>query len=218
MFRIRCTRVAFVATAALAAGLLGVPRASAQSTRVDLTGPFVQFGGVAGSVTGESGPVGDSHAGYGWGAGAGLGISAHFAVVAGYAIYRVRDQTSRPYNLEQSEFGWRTRVGGTSAPVVFFLEGGGAIRQADLRTSELFGTLPPAGADSVTRVTGWAGWFGPGVQWYAGGSRRIALDVAVAWGWGDWSKARVQGRSLKLPDPIGFTTLRLRAGLAVVLF
>jgi hypothetical protein len=204
---------ALVALAAVAAPL----RVRAQEPRADLTGPFVHFGGIAGSVTRDSGPIDDTHTGTGWGAGAGINLSSWFTVLGNYSIYGVRDQASNKYNLEQSEVGIRMRVGGDRTPVVFYIEGGGAVRRATLSAAEVYGDTPPSEAGDKVELDGWAGWLGPGAQFYVFGPR-IPIEVSVAWAWGKLNHAHIQGTTTTLQDPIGITTLRLRAGIAAAIF
>lgn len=188
-----------------------------RQTRVDLSGPFLFAGGVAGSVTAESGPTDADDTGYGWNAGAGLGITQWLAVVGEYAIYRAADAESRRYNVEQSGAGLRLRLGGVETNGVFLLEAGGAHRRTSLPTSTAFGGGAPPGAGELVRVDGWAGWFGPGVQWYPFDDS-VALEGAVAWAWGRFSHASINGERIALDEPVGITTLRLRIGLAATLF
>jgi hypothetical protein len=204
-------------TRTIALALIAIPvPAVAQSSRADLSGPFVVAGASVGSLTTESGPTGTDDSGYGWGAGAGYGLRNLVAVVGEYLILRVGDASAGEYDLEQSALGVRLRFGGGSSSGVFMLEGGGAWRRASFPTATAFATNPPAGAGALVPVEGLAGWFGPGLQWYW--ERRLAVEVTVAWAWGNFSHARVSGERIQLTDPIGITTLRLRAGVAATLF
>jgi hypothetical protein len=191
--------------------------AAAQRPRADLTGPFLYGGFAAGSVTAESGPIDANDTGYGWNAGAGFGVKPWFALVGDYVIFRATDAGARQYDVEQSAAGVRLRFGGTETSSVFLLEGGGAHRRTEFRTATVFSASPPPGAGDAVRVEGWAGWFGPAVQWYAFDSR-VALEGAVAWAWGTFSHAKVNGASIALDDPVGITTLRFRIGVAATLF
>lgn len=202
----------------IALAAVTVPLAArAQQPRADLTGPFVHFGGVAGSVTHDAGPVDDTHTGTGWGAGAGINLTRRFTVLANYSIFSVRDRESSKYNLEQSEVGVRLRVGGDRTPVVFYIEAGGAVRKATLSASEVYGDAPAADAGDKVELDGWAGWFGPGAQFYVFGPR-VPIEIGVAWAWGRLNHAHIQGTTSTLQDPIGITTLRLRAGIAAAIF
>lgn len=206
---------------ALLAALLAfaVPAAAqgGRTSRTDLSGPFLYAGGVAGSVTAESGPIDANDTGYGWSAGAGLGLRPWLAVVADYVIFRATDAGSRSYNVEQSAAGVRLRFGGTETSGVFLLEGGGAHRRTSFRSSTVFTAAPPEGVGEAVPVDGWAGWFGPGVQWYAF-DERVAVEGAVAWAWGLFTHARVDGERIPLDDPVGITTLRFRIGVTATLF
>ena len=207
MHRLGIAFVALVSLAPLAA--------AAQAPRAVLTGPFVQMGLVAGSVTKDSDPIDKNHTGTGWGAGAGLDLSRWFTVLAEYSIYRVENDAPHRYNLEQSAIGIRLRVGGEQTPVVFYVEGGGAIRRATLSPVEVYGNDPPSSND--VDVDGWSGWFGPGAQFYVFGPR-VPLDLSVAWAWGRLRRGHVEGTTFTLANPIGITTLRLRVGIAAALF
>ena len=191
--------------------------AASQRPRADLTGPFLYGGFVAGSVTAESGPIDANDTGYGWNAGGGFGIRTWLALVGDYAIFRASDAGARQYDVEQSAAGVRLRFGGTATSSVFLLEGGGAHRRTEFRTTTVFSRSPPPGAGDAVRVDGWAGWFGPGLQWYAFDDR-VALEGAVAWAWGTFSHAKVNGTSVALDDPVGITTLRFRIGVVATLF
>jgi hypothetical protein len=209
--------ISSIATAFAVAVLAGPSAARAQEPRADLTGPFVHLGGVAGSVTRDSGPVDENHSGYGWGAGAGINLTSWFSVVADYTIFRVTDATSQKYNLSQSAVGLRLRVGGDQTPVVFYVEGGAGVRSATLSTGGVFGNAPPANAGTAVQLDGWSGWFGPGVQFYVFGPR-VPLEVSVVWAWGTLNHAHIDGATTTLADPIGITTLRMRIGFAAMLF
>lgn len=198
--------------------LVAVPVAvGAQRPRTDQSGPFVFGGAVAGSVTAESGPTEANDTGYGWSAGAGVSVKPWLAVVGDYVIFRASGAASGAYNVEQSAAGLRVRLGGTETNGVFMLEAGGAHRRTSIPTSSVFAQDPPAGAGPSVRVEGWAGWFGPGVQWYPFDDR-VALEGAVAWAWGTFSHARVNGERIELAESVGLTTLRLRVGVAATLF
>lgn len=217
-------RTAFAVATAVLTALSGTRRARAQTpggrespTRVDLSGPFVQFGGLVGSSSGESGPVEKSDNGYGWSFGAGIGIHRHLAAVGNYAMLQVKPiAAEQSYDLEQRELGVRLRFGGTDSPALFFVEGGGALRRAWRATSDVFGNTPPSGADSTVRISGVAAWFGPGIQYFMG--RRLGAEVTAAWAWGDLDTAHIQGDELELAQPIGIITLRLRAAVVIALF
>jgi hypothetical protein len=101
--------------------------------------------------------------------------------------------------------------------VVFYIEGGGAVRKATLSTAEVYGATPPPNAGNRVELDGWAGWFGPGAQFYFFG-RRLPVELSVAWAWGKLNHAHIQGTTSTLQDPIGITTLRLRAGVAALIF
>lgn len=175
------------------------------------------MGGVVGSVSGASAAPGDSHTGGGWGAGAGITLGRWTALVGNYAIFNFRDEGAPSSGtMEQAEVGLRLRVGGKSTPAVFYVEGGGAMRRAALTTARLFPDNPPAEAGATVDTDGWAGWFGPGVQYYFG--RRLAAELNVTWAWGAMDKAHINGTSLDAGAPINLTTLRLRAGFAATLF
>jgi hypothetical protein len=191
--------------------------AAAQRSRTDQSGPFIYAGAVAGSLTAESGPGEANDTGYGWNAGAGIGVRPWLAVVGEYVIFRASDAGSRHYDVEQGAAGVRLRFGGTETTGVFLLEGGGAHRRTSFRTATVFARNPPPGAGESVRAEGWAGWFGPGVQWYAF-DERVAVEGAVAWAWGNFSHARVDGERVALDDPVGITTLRFRLGVAATLF
>jgi hypothetical protein len=214
---IRCT-VIRIPVASLAFGLLA-PAIAAQSPqlRVDLTGPFVHAGAVAGSVSGELAANGESHGGGGWSVGGGMNLSSWSAVVANYSIFNFRDTgAAERTSMEQTEVGLRLRIGGRRTSAVFYVEGGGAMQRASLSTARVFPGDVPADAGDVVDVDGWAGWFGPGLQVFRG--PRLAGEVAVAWEWGDISRARIQGRRYSLNPPIDLTTLRLRLGVTATLF
>lgn len=191
--------------------------AAAQSTRVDLTGPFVHVGGVVGSVSGQSGVAGDTHTGNGWSIGGGLNLGRSQALVGNYVTFKFRDAGAPvAVPMEQTEVGARARVGGVHARAIFYVEGGGAKRRTSLTAARVFGGDPPSGAGELVDVDGWAGWFGPGLQWYF--RRRMAGEVNVAWAWGKMDRAHVQGTTMTLSKPVTLTTLRLRCGLAVTVF
>jgi hypothetical protein len=205
-------------TALAALTLLAAPVAArAQEPRANLTGAFLHFGGVAGSVTRDAGAVDDNRSGFGWGAGAGLNLTRWFSVVGDYTIFRVGDETGQKYNLEQSGVGVRLRVGGDRTPVVFYVEGGAAVRKATLSSSEVYGDTPPANAGPAVKLDGWSGWFGPGAQFYFFGPR-VPLEASVVWAWGSLNRAHIDGTTSTLSDPIGVTTLRMRVGFAAMLF
>jgi hypothetical protein len=209
------TRLA-AALAVIAVFVLPVGTA-AQSSRVDLTGPFIHLGGVVGSVTGTTAAPGDSHTGGGWSAGGGITLGRWTALVGNYAIFNFRDDGAPTSGtMEQAEVGLRVRVGGKSTPAIFYVEGGGALRRAALTTTRLFPDEAPPDAGATVDTDGWAGWFGPGVQFYF--SRRLAAEVSVAWAWGSMDTAHINGTTLAAGRPIDLTTLRLRAGFAATLF
>jgi hypothetical protein len=187
-----------------------------QAPRVDLSGPFLQVGGLVGSSSGESGPVDQSDNGFGWSVGGGVGLNRHIAAVGNYATLQVKPPTARSYDVEQSEVGLRLRFGGVNTPALFYVEGGGALRRARRPSVDVFGDDIPAGVDSIVEVSGLAGWFGPGVQLFM--NRRVGAEVTAAWAWGDLTKARIPGDDLELEKPIGVITLRLRAAVVVALF
>jgi hypothetical protein len=174
------------------------------------------MGGLAGSWSGESGPVDKSDTGFGWSIGGGFHVTRFFAAVGNYAIMQIRAPQSTRYNLEQAELGVRVRFGGRQSLTQFYLDGGGATRRARRPSSDVFGSSAPAGTGPTVEVSGLAGWFGPGMQIYFG--RRIGLDGAVAWAWGDLTTAHVQGEDVDLDTPIGITTLRLRVALVAAVF
>ena len=205
--------------AALAASVLTASAGAAQSappSRVDLSGPFLQIGGLVGSSSGETGPVDQSDNGFGWSIGGGIGLHRYVAAVGNYAMLQVKPPSARSYDVEQSELGVRLRFGGVSSPTLFYVEGGGALRRARRPSEDVFGDNIPTGADSTVEVSGLAGWFGPGVQVFL--NHRLGAEVTAAWAWGDLTKARVQGEDLDLERPIGIVTLRLRAAVVVALF
>lgn len=206
-----------VIVAALAA--LSVPRATlgAQTSRTDLGGPFVHFGGLVGSINGETAPPGESRSGFGWGVGAGMHLTRRSSVVGSYTIFNFRElgAPSR-VPMEQAELGVRLRVGGVESPAVFYVEGGGAWRHTSLTAARVFAADVPPNAGETVPVDGWAGWFGPGFQVYFG--RRLAGEISVAWAWGELGTARVQGSALDLASPLAMTTLRMRVGMAATLF
>jgi hypothetical protein len=176
------------------------------------------YGGVvAGSVTAESGPTDANDAGYGWNAGVGISVKPWLAVVGEYVIFRASGAESGAYNVEQVGAGLRLRLGGTETNGVFLLEAGGAHRRTSIPTNTVFAENPPAGAGASVRAEGWAGWFGPGVQWYPFDDR-VAFEGAVAWAWGTFSHARINGERITLDESVGITTLRFRVGVAATLF
>jgi len=206
---LRCALSALLATATVTA--------TAHAQRVDTSGPFVSLGGVLGSVTRSAAAPGASHTGYGWSAAAGVSVSKWTSVVANYAIYNFQDDGAPETGaMEQAEFGLRFHVGGGTTPAVFYVEGGGAHRRADMTTGQLFPTSPPADAGATVDTQGWAGWFGPGVQLYFG--RRLAGEINVAWAWGTMDRVHLGGTTVDAESGVGLTTLRLRAGISATLF
>jgi hypothetical protein len=189
----------------------------AQTTRVDLTGPFLHFGGLVGSINGETAPASESRAGFGWGVGAGMHLNRRSSVVGSYTIFNFREiGAPSQVPMEQAEVGVRVRLGGVETPAVFYLEGGGAWRHTSLTSARAFAAQAPDGAGETVPVDGWAGWFGPGFQVYFG--RRLSGEVSVAWAWGEMATARINGTTHTLDAPLAMTTLRMRVGMAATLF
>jgi hypothetical protein len=216
-------RTAFASVTVLALSLLLPQPAGSQSaspradaTRVDLTGAFAHSGVVMGSVSGELAGTGDSNSGGGWSVGGGINLTRWSAVVGNYTIFNFRDTGSPSQSaMEQTEVGVRLRVGGVRTPAIFYVEGGGAMQRTSLSSSRVLGESTPGVGETVD-VSGWAGWFGPGLQVFLG--RRFAGEVSVAWEWGDLGHARVQGSKLSIDPAIQLTTLRLRLGMSAVVF